>query len=226
VSCCCAQSRRSRCAVAFHIAHCEDASGNLLEAKTQYTAILNGNPPDALSATLKACIFRQLGWLYYRVESSSAEQRSADIAQAIQFLNESIQHDPACGKTYYYLGRCYSAVAGRAHDAFVNYRQSIDKAEASADTWCSIGVLYQQQQQPMDAVQAFVCAVQLDPAHTAAWTDLALLYEQYTQFHDALHCYRNALKHNPGAVSFVLYHSHNRCVYRQLGGHSSTRQRS
>ena len=38
-------------------------------------------------------------------------------------------------------------------------------------------VLYQQQNQPMDALQAYICAVQLDKSHTAAWTDLAILYE-------------------------------------------------
>lgn len=34
--------------------------------------------------------------------------------------------------------RCYSSI-GKVHDAFVSYRHSIDKSEASADTWCSIG---------------------------------------------------------------------------------------
>lgn len=36
------------------------------------------------------------------------------------------------------LSRCYSSI-GKVQDAFISYRQSIDKSEASADTWCSIG---------------------------------------------------------------------------------------
>jgi hypothetical protein len=32
--------------------------------------------------------------------------------------------------------------------------------------------LYQQQNQPLDALQAYICAVQLDKYHTAAWTNL------------------------------------------------------
>ena len=80
---------------------------------------------------------------------------------------------------------------GKVHDAFVSYRQSIDKSEASADTWCSIGVLYQEQNQPMDALQAYICAVQLDRNHTAAWKDLAVLYEACQQPKDALVCYLN-----------------------------------
>lgn len=42
-------------------------------------------------------------------------------------------------------------------------------------------VLYQQQNQPMDALQAYICAVQLDKSHTAAWTDLGILYEACNQ---------------------------------------------
>lgn len=88
------------------------------------------------------------------------------------------------------IDRYYSSM-GKVHDAFVSYRQSIDKSEASADTWCSIGVLYQEQNQPMDALQAYICAVQLDRNHTSAWRDLAVLYEACQQPKDALVCYLN-----------------------------------
>ena len=81
---------------------------------------------------------------------------------------------------------------GKVHDAFVAYRSSVDKSESNADTWCSIGVLYQQQAQPMDALQAYICAVQLDKNHSAAWTNLGLLYESTRQPQDALACYNNA----------------------------------
>lgn len=55
-------------------------------------------------------------------------------------------------------------------------------------------VLYQQQNQPMDALQAYICAVQLDKTHTAAWTDLGILYENCEQPKDALTCYINATR--------------------------------
>ena len=58
-------------------------------------------------------------------------------------------------------------------------------------------ILYQQQSQPMDALQAYICAVQLDKQHTAAWTNLGLLYEANSQPKDALHCYQNAVNTNP-----------------------------
>ena len=65
--------------------------------------------------------------------------------------------------------------------------------------FCS--VLYQQQNQPMDALQAYVCAIQLDPTHVAAWTDLGILYEaceqlRFGHFHTSFH------KHADSAVIF------------------------
>lgn len=53
-------------------------------------------------------------------------------------------------------------------------------------------VLYQQQNQPMDALQAYICAVQLDHSHAAAWMDLGTLYESCNQPQDAIKCYINA----------------------------------
>ena len=43
----------------------------------------------------------------------------------------------------------------------------------------------------MDALQAYICAVQLDRNHAAAWRDLAVLYEACQQPKDALVCYLN-----------------------------------
>uniref|UniRef100_A0A0M3IGH1 TPR_REGION domain-containing protein n=1 Tax=Ascaris lumbricoides TaxID=6252 RepID=A0A0M3IGH1_ASCLU len=142
--------------------------------------------------------FDNLGWICYRRECT-ADTRHQKICEAEQYLIQSRELEPSCGKTYYYLGRCYGELPERAHDAFTNYRQSIDKSEADADTWCSIGVLYQQQSQPMDALQAFICAVQLDSEHSAAWSDLGRLYEVNGQFSDALHCFKKAIKYRPAA---------------------------
>ena len=66
-------------------------------------------------------------------------------------------------------------------------------------------VLYQQQNQPMDALQAYICAVQLEKSHTAAWTDLGILYESCNQPKDALTCYRNASKTNKGKCPSFQY---------------------
>src|SRR5688572_13791959 len=59
---------------------------------------------------------------------------------------------------------------------------------------CVCSVLYQQQSQPMDALQAYICSVQLDKSHSAAWTNLGILYENCSQPQDALKCYLNAAR--------------------------------
>lgn len=46
----------------------------------------------------------------------------------------------------------------------------------------------------MDALQAYICAVQLDHNHAAAWMDLGTLYESCGQPHDAIKCYINATR--------------------------------
>lgn len=55
----------------------------------------------------------------------------------------------------------------------------------------------------MDALQAYICAVQLDKSHSAAWTNLGILYENSSQPHDALKCYYNAVR-GKGPVSQQL----------------------
>lgn len=55
----------------------------------------------------------------------------------------------------------------------------------------------------MDALQAYICAVQLDKSHTAAWTDLGILYESCNQPKDALTCYLNAAKINKTKGMYV-----------------------
>ncbi len=66
----------------------------------------------------------------------------------------------------------------------------------------------------MDALQAYICAVQLEKSHTAAWTDLGILYESCNQPKDALTCYRNASKTNKGerCVPFSVQSLHMFCL--------------
>eukprot|EP00095_Tigriopus_kingsejongensis_P008079 maker-scaffold1604_size34042-snap-gene-0.11 protein:Tk08079 transcript:maker-scaffold1604_size34042-snap-gene-0.11-mRNA-1 annotation:"lysine-specific demethylase 6a isoform x1" len=113
----------------------------------------------------------------------------AEINFHIAHLHEI---DAKSGQSLYLLGRCHASI-GKVHEAFIAYRNSVDKSESNADTWCSIGVLYQQQNQPMDALQAYICAVQLEKFHVAAWTNLGILYESVHQLQDSLTCYCNAV---------------------------------
>ena len=188
--------------IRFHMAHLHEVCGKHTEAKAQYTVLLE---EPTLPQQLKADIYRQMGWMHHSVEAFG--ERNLRIEQAIQYLQKSIDLEPKSGQSHYLHGRCYATI-GKVHDAFIAYRTSVDKSESNADTWCSIGVLYQQQNQPMDALQAYICAVQLDKDHWAAWTNLGILYESQSQPHDALACYTNATRNrslNPNLHQRIKY---------------------
>ncbi|KAJ8975675.1 hypothetical protein NQ317_019630 [Molorchus minor] len=172
--------------VKFHIAHLFEVQGRVKIAKDRYEALLKDK---AISQTLRAEIFRQLGWLYHCQDLLG--EKNQRIPLAIHCLQRANEADQFSGQTLYLLGRCYASI-GKVHDAFIAYRNSVEKSEGNADTWCSIGVLYQQQNQPMDALQAYICAVQLDKCHSAAWANLGILYENSLQARDAYACYLNS----------------------------------
>ena len=188
--------------IRFHMSHLHEVCGKHAEAKTRYTDMLEDK---ALSPQLKADIYRQLGWMHHCVDMFG--EKVPRMEQAIGYLQKSNECDPKSGQSLYLLGRCYASI-GKVHDAFIAYRNSVDKSESNADTWCSIGVLYQQQNQPMDALQAYICAVQLDKEHWAAWTNLGILYESQSQPQDALACYTNATRNraiNPSLHQRIKY---------------------
>nr|NP_001188773.1 Utx histone demethylase, isoform D [Drosophila melanogaster]ADV37023.1 Utx histone demethylase, isoform D [Drosophila melanogaster] len=174
--------------VKFQIAHLYEVQNKHKAAKDGYEFLLN---EKNISLELKADVYRQLGWMYHCVECLGEKKERE--ANALNFLQKSIEADPKSGQSLYLLGRCYAGI-NKVHDAFLAYRNSVEKSEGNADTWCSIGVLYQQQNQPTDALQAYICAVQLDKDHKAAWTNLGILYESCGQLRDAYACYLNATK--------------------------------
>ncbi|NP_001245188.1 histone demethylase UTY isoform 14 [Homo sapiens] len=162
----------SNAEIQFHIAHLYETQRKYHSAKEAYEQLLQ---TENLPAQVKATVLQQLGWMHHNMDLVG--DKATKESYAIQYLQKSLEADPNSGQSWYFLGR-----------------QSIDKSEASADTWCSIGVLYQQQNQPMDALQAYICAVQLDHGHAAAWMDLGTLYESCNQPQDAIKCYLNAAR--------------------------------
>lgn len=80
--------------------------------------------------------FHVSGWMYHCVETLGEKSQRENLA--IHCLQKSIEADPKSGQSLYLLGRCYASV-GKVHDAFIAYRNSVEKSEGNADTWCSIG---------------------------------------------------------------------------------------
>ncbi len=144
----CGQALFSEAEILFHIAHLHEVQGKLRKAAEMYRELLQRTD---LSSTLTSEVHRQLAWILYSGEPSGAtgthgtpEERSTRVHTAIQHLQKSLELEPRSGQCLYLLGRCYASI-GKVHEAFIAYRNSVDKSESNADTWCSIGVLYQQQ---------------------------------------------------------------------------------
>lgn len=87
----------------------------------------------AVSFNVECC---SAGWMYHCVESLGEKNQRESVA--IHCLQKSIEADPKSGQSLYLLGRCYASI-GKVHDAFIAYRNSVEKSEGNADTWCSIG---------------------------------------------------------------------------------------
>uniref|UniRef100_A0A1X7VP21 JmjC domain-containing protein n=1 Tax=Amphimedon queenslandica TaxID=400682 RepID=A0A1X7VP21_AMPQE len=162
----------SRLEVQFHIGHLYFMRGDYTRSKHCFESILaSKNVPNII----KGLALRQLGWLYHTVPQVASHGETPNI-KAIELLKLAVGANPSCGQAWYFLGRCH-ADQGQFKEAFVAYRQSINKVEKQPDTWCAIGILYQQMGQARDSLQAYITAIYFDITHTATWTDLGLLYE-------------------------------------------------
>lgn len=199
--------------IKFHLAHLLEIRGKFRQAEEAYEKLLL---EDGITQTLNAIIHRQLGYMHYSDETLAPPQNSPNnhnkqqivhiqqgkLESALSYLELSYKAN-CDSKTSYYLGRCLTSM-GKFRDAFASYRSAVDKEESTADTWCSLGVLYHQQNQPNDALQAYIRSVQFDKTHTIAWSNLGALYEHHNQFQDALKCYQHVQRSNTNSVDQLI----------------------
>lgn len=75
--------------------------------------------------------------MHHTIDTLGGDKRERE-KNAITYLQNSIKSDPKSGQSLYLLGRCYAGI-NKVHDAFIAYRNSVEKSEGNADTWCSIG---------------------------------------------------------------------------------------
>lgn len=83
--------------------------------------------------TLSFC----LGWLYHTLPGLAGTGENSH-SKAIELLKLAVGANHTCGQAWYFLGRCH-ADRGHFKEAFMAYRQSVEKMENQPDTWCAIG---------------------------------------------------------------------------------------
>lgn len=156
--------------VRFHIAHLYEVSNRIKTAKELYEQLLQEKDlPPLLKADIYRQLGKKrghsnrfanaanrarhcntsvfflsfgalyIGWMHHSVESLG--ERNQRELFAIQSLQQAIEADHKSGQSLYLLGRCYASI-GKVHEAFLAYRNSVDKTEGNADTWCSIGYVF------------------------------------------------------------------------------------
>ena len=119
--------------VRFQIAHLYEVQKKYKSAKEAYGQLLE---EKQLTPQLRSDIYRQLGWMFHSIDTLGDKRQRETYA--ITYLQKSIQVDPKSGQSLYLLGRCFAGI-NKVHDAFIAYRNSVEKSEGNADTWCSIG---------------------------------------------------------------------------------------
>ena len=80
--------------IRFHVAHLHEVKGDSAKAREIYEELLK--EPN-LTSSLKADIYRQLGWMLHSIDTFGEKQ--VRIPQAIQFLQKSIDADPKSGQS-------------------------------------------------------------------------------------------------------------------------------
>lgn len=78
-----------------------------------------------------------IGWIYHTVPQVSSVTENPH-SKAIDLLKLAVGANPTCGLAWYFLGRCH-ADEGQYKEAFMAYRQSVNRVEKQPDTWCAIG---------------------------------------------------------------------------------------
>ncbi|KAJ7933681.1 hypothetical protein B0H13DRAFT_2306511 [Mycena leptocephala] len=102
--------------------------------------------------TTHAKVLPQLGWLYHQDGFSFQKQ---DLA--IQYITKSLEAE--------------------VQQAYEAYQQAVYRNSWNPTFWCSIGVLYFQINQYRDALDAYSCAIRINPYILEVWFDLVSLYE-------------------------------------------------
>uniref|UniRef100_A0A8D3C5Z5 [histone H3]-trimethyl-L-lysine(27) demethylase n=1 Tax=Scophthalmus maximus TaxID=52904 RepID=A0A8D3C5Z5_SCOMX len=178
--------------------------GLMFKVNTDYESSLKVGPTRAESKLHRIYLYRAAKEAYeslLQTEDLSAQVKATTLQQ-LGWMHHTVEQ----------LGDR----ASRDSYAIQCLQKSLEADPNSGQSWYFLGrVLYQQQNQPMDALQAYICAVQLDHSHAAAWMDLGTLYESCNQPHDAIKCYINATR-SKGCTNTTALTHRIKCLQAQL----------
>ncbi|KAH8825975.1 hypothetical protein DL96DRAFT_1411621, partial [Flagelloscypha sp. PMI_526] len=116
-----------------------------------------------------AKVWQQLGWLYYQECLTFQNQ-----LLSIQHMTRGLESDLSDSQSWYpQLCQYARQKNSKAYEA---YHQAVYCDGWNPKFWCLIGVLYFQINQFCDALDAYSCAICINPYISEVWFDLGALY--------------------------------------------------
>jgi len=86
--------------------------------------------------------------------------------------------------------------AGDYDKAIISYSEAIE-IYSSPIYYCNRGISYNKLSKNSEAVEDFLCCLELDPSHAKAYDKLGLTYMQMGRFEEAINSFQNGINLNP-----------------------------
>lgn len=166
-------------------------SGDWLSACACYKDAVESAPGDALY------------WLNYANALSKLGQRS----DAIDAAKRSIELDPTSSVAYRVLAQAYREL--RRLDDAISVLDSLPAGvERDAQHHVLRGACLAELHRHQEAVEAFICALQLSDDNRDAYSQLGFSFRALRQHAEAAECFRTLVILNPKALDMALYAVH------------------
>ena len=144
--------------IIFQIGLVQEARNDFDLARDAYERVLADNPNHGK-------VLQQLGWLFHSSQTTTVPNPDET---AIRYLERSIEADRNDPLTWYLLGRCYMSLC-KYDKAYENFDSAVHKDPRNSVFWCSIGVLYYQITQFIDALNAYKMAINCNRFVPEVW---------------------------------------------------------
>jgi len=178
-------------------------------ARAQYQArefaeCLETLQPRAATGHTTGEIENLIGWCY---------EGQGDLARAVAAMDQAIERDPTQESNYLDVGRILLE-AHRPKGALEAAKTALSVAPDSARAYGLKGLAESELSQPIDAVQSYLRAVQLDPNSSKALLGLAIAQEREGKIQDAQTTFEKGLRQFPGNAIFYQEYGKMLLIFR------------
>ena len=121
--------------------------------------------------------------------------KSGNLKKALNCYDEALEINPSYSDALNNKGSVLKAL-GNFQGAYKCYSDAAT-IQPSASIYYNIGLVLQMLKRPVDAAEAYICAVKHQPDYSEAWTALGLAFHQSKHFSQAVDAYKKSLSLKP-----------------------------